>query len=132
MSGRSWAQPVIDLTLDCSDASLLASFWKLALGYVDEPAPAPFNSRNEWLASKGVPENDWEKGLGFVTPRASGPVCRSWPCRKEKYTRTGFIWIFTYQSQGQKTIVGNACRHTSTRWSRPAARFCSGSRTTMW
>ena len=31
----------IDLTLDCTDARVMASFWKLALGYLDEPAPAP-------------------------------------------------------------------------------------------
>jgi glyoxalase superfamily protein len=27
----------IDLTLDCGNATRLAAFWKLALGYQDEP-----------------------------------------------------------------------------------------------
>ncbi len=28
----------IDLTLDCANPTRLAEFWKLALGYEDEPA----------------------------------------------------------------------------------------------
>ena len=40
----------IDLTLDCDDAPLLAAFWKTALGYVDDPPPAPFATRAEWIA----------------------------------------------------------------------------------
>jgi hypothetical protein len=39
----------IDLTLDCASPTKLAEFWKLALGYEDEPPPAPFASRQEWL-----------------------------------------------------------------------------------
>jgi hypothetical protein len=27
----------IDLTLDCADAGAVAPFWRLALGYVDQP-----------------------------------------------------------------------------------------------
>jgi Glyoxalase-like domain len=41
----------IDLTLDCAHAGPLARFWKLALGYEDEPPPAPFTTRDEWAAS---------------------------------------------------------------------------------
>ncbi|MGP4043253.1 VOC family protein [Streptomyces sp. 2A115] len=48
----------IDLTLDCTDAKLLADFWKTALGYVDEPPPAPFRTRAEWLAQFDLPEDD--------------------------------------------------------------------------
>ena len=29
----------IDLTFDCADPTALAGFWKLALGYEDEPPP---------------------------------------------------------------------------------------------
>ncbi|WP_439679473.1 VOC family protein [Embleya sp. MST-111070] len=42
--------PRIDFTLDCADALLLADFWKTALGYIDEPPPAPFKTRLEWMA----------------------------------------------------------------------------------
>lgn len=48
----------IDLTFDCANAQLLADFWKTALGYIDEPPPAPFASREEWFASFGLPEDD--------------------------------------------------------------------------
>ncbi|MFF1922802.1 VOC family protein [Streptomyces sp. NPDC058221] len=48
----------IDLTFDCANARLLADFWKTALGYIDEPPPAPFRTREEWFASFGLPEDD--------------------------------------------------------------------------
>jgi hypothetical protein len=63
----------IDLTLDCADAHVVAAFWKLALGYIDEPAPAPFKNRGEWLASFGVPEEDWGKGAWLCDPAGLGP-----------------------------------------------------------
>lgn len=63
----------IDLTMDCADASVLASFWKLALGYVDEPAPPPFKDRGEWLASFGVPEDEWNDGAWLCDPEGIGP-----------------------------------------------------------
>ncbi|MET9519337.1 VOC family protein [Streptomyces sp. NPDC002994] len=48
----------ISLTLDCKDAKRLGEFWKTALGYVDEPPPAPFRTREEWHASFNLPEDD--------------------------------------------------------------------------
>jgi hypothetical protein len=39
----------VDLTLDCADPQVLAEFWKNAAGYVDEPPPPPFATREEWL-----------------------------------------------------------------------------------
>lgn len=41
----------VDVTFDCVDAEKLAGFWKRALGYADEPPPAPFATRAEWVAS---------------------------------------------------------------------------------
>ena len=40
----------VDLTLDCANPQLLAAFWKTAAGYVDEPPPPPFATREEWLS----------------------------------------------------------------------------------
>ena len=40
----------VDLTLDCANPQLLAEFWKTAAGYVDEPPPPPFATREDWLA----------------------------------------------------------------------------------
>jgi len=42
-----------ELTLDCSHAAALAGFWKLAVGYLDAPTPAP--SGVAWLVDpRGV------------------------------------------------------------------------------
>jgi hypothetical protein len=64
----------IDLTLDCADATLLAEFWKTALGYVDEPPPAPFKTREEWLAQFDLPEDDsGDDAAWLCDPEGRGP-----------------------------------------------------------
>ena len=62
----------IDLTWDCADAEVMAAFWKLALGYIDAPAPKPFRSRGEWLASHDVPEEEWHTGAWLCDPTGVG------------------------------------------------------------
>ncbi|RDG35351.1 VOC family protein [Streptomyces corynorhini] len=64
----------IDLTLDCANAQLLADFWKTALGYIDEPPPAPFKTREEWLAQFDLPEDESEDdGAWLCDPDGVGP-----------------------------------------------------------
>ena len=63
----------IDLTFDCVDAVKLAEFWKLALGYEDEPPPAPFATRAEWAASVGPPAADEGGGAWLRDPEGLGP-----------------------------------------------------------
>ncbi|MET9907251.1 VOC family protein [Streptomyces sp. NPDC006476] len=63
----------IDLTLDCADAQLLAAFWKTALGYVDEPPPPPFATREEWLAQFDLPEDDEDDAAWLCDPDGVGP-----------------------------------------------------------
>ncbi|GAB3648099.1 VOC family protein [Glycomyces tarimensis] len=63
----------IDLTLDCSDAKRLGEFWKLALGYVDEPPPEPFATREEWLRHHEVPQEEWDDGAWLCDPDGAGP-----------------------------------------------------------
>ncbi|MEU5417035.1 VOC family protein, partial [Streptomyces clavifer] len=64
----------IDLTLDCADAKLLAEFWKTTLGYADEPPPAPFGTREEWLAQFDLPDDDSADGGAWLCdPDGSGP-----------------------------------------------------------
>jgi hypothetical protein len=72
----------IDLTFDCTDAPVMATFWKLALGYIDEPAPAPFATRGEWLASHGVPEEEWDTGAWLCDPDGIGPRLSILPVRE--------------------------------------------------
>ena len=62
----------IDLTLDGHDAARLAEFWQLALGYEDEPPPAPFATRDEWAASFGE-EDDGMGGAWLRDPDGLGP-----------------------------------------------------------
>ncbi|MDN3352595.1 VOC family protein [Actinomadura sp. DC4] len=64
----------IDLTLDCADPRLLAEFWKTALGYVDEPPPAPFATREEWFAQFDLPEDDSVDDAAWLCdPGGAGP-----------------------------------------------------------
>ncbi|MBB5957051.1 hypothetical protein FHS29_003644 [Saccharothrix tamanrassetensis] len=62
----------IDLTLDTANAPVLAEFWKLALGYVDEPPPPPYKTREEWLEQFDLPEDDGE-GAWLCDPDGVGP-----------------------------------------------------------
>ncbi|MEU4773414.1 VOC family protein [Micromonospora sp. NPDC023644] len=65
----------ISLTLDCRDAKLLGEFWKTALGYVDEPPPAPFQSVEEWHASFNLPEDDPVDDVAWLCdPDGVGPA----------------------------------------------------------
>jgi hypothetical protein len=65
--------PRMDLTFDCADPAMLAAFWKLALGYEDEPPPPPFATRKEWLVSHGIPEDEWDAGAWLHDPAGVGP-----------------------------------------------------------
>jgi Glyoxalase-like domain len=67
-----WANR-IDLTFDCADALRLATFWKLALGYIDEPPPAPFATREEWVMSFGEEPPSPEDGQWLCDPDGVGP-----------------------------------------------------------
>jgi glyoxalase superfamily protein len=62
----------IDLTLDCANPTKLAEFWKLALGYIDEPPPAPFTTREDWLAQFDLPDDDGD-GAWLCDPDGHGP-----------------------------------------------------------
>jgi hypothetical protein len=65
----------MELTLDCANATRLATFWKLALGYQDEPPPAPFATRQEWLQQvdpgAGADDGAWLCDPDGVGPRLS-------------------------------------------------------------
>lgn len=63
----------IDLTMDCADATVVAPFWKLALGYEDEPPPEPYETREQWLEALGEPPGDARDGAWLHDPSGSGP-----------------------------------------------------------
>ncbi|HXL92971.1 MAG TPA: VOC family protein [Streptosporangiaceae bacterium] len=62
------------LVIDCKDPEPLARFWAAALGYVLEPPPAGFATRDHWRRDIGLP--DTELGIGadsIIDPRGEGP-----------------------------------------------------------
>lgn len=61
------------ITFDCADPAVLAAFWKLALGYVERAAPAGFATWEEWLASVGVPREEWGDGAYIEDPEGLRP-----------------------------------------------------------
>ncbi|XVU30164.1 VOC family protein [Actinoplanes sp. CA-054009] len=61
------------MTFDTRDAVRLAGFWKVALGYEDEPPPAPFATRDEWVASFGEDEDGEGGGAWLRDPDGVGP-----------------------------------------------------------
>ncbi|MGH3761402.1 VOC family protein [Actinophytocola sp.] len=62
------------LTVDCAQPGELARFWALALGYVASPPPGGFASTHEWLASLGVPEEEWDDAAYLTDPAGVGPT----------------------------------------------------------
>jgi hypothetical protein len=61
------------LTIDCAHPPTLAKFWAFALGYVNAPPPAGFQSWEAWLAHYGVPEEEWDEGAYLSDPDGAGP-----------------------------------------------------------
>jgi len=62
------------LVIDCTSPQLLAEFWAEALHYVIAPPPQGFDSRDDFLRSIGVPEE--ELGIGddlIEDPNGEGP-----------------------------------------------------------
>jgi hypothetical protein len=51
----------------------VARFWKVALGYEDEPPPAPFATREAWVASFGGEQEPWDSGAWICDPAGVGP-----------------------------------------------------------
>jgi len=62
------------LTVDCAHPASLASFWRLALGYIDGSPPAGFASWAEWLTQAGVPPEEWDDGAYIEDPDGVGPA----------------------------------------------------------
>lgn len=60
--------PEWTITVDCTDATTLAAFWRQALGYVDAPPPPGFDSTEDWLRHLGIPEDERRDGAYLVDP----------------------------------------------------------------
>jgi hypothetical protein len=65
------------LTVDCSNPSVMVAFWRRALDYIVKPAPTGFATWNDWYVSVGVPEGELDlTGDGadrIEDPTGAGP-----------------------------------------------------------
>lgn len=61
------------LTIDCAHPARLAAFWKVALEYVDAPAPQGFATWQEWQTHFGIPEDEWGDGAYIDDPDGTRP-----------------------------------------------------------
>ncbi len=61
------------VTFDAASPAALSRFWAEALGYVLQPPPTGFESWEDWLRERGVPESDWDSASALVDPAGEGP-----------------------------------------------------------
>jgi hypothetical protein len=61
------------VTFDAADPDKLAGFWIQALGYVREPPPDGHASWKAFLASAGVPEDQWDAASAAIDPAGIMP-----------------------------------------------------------
>lgn len=63
----------IQIVYDCADPDRLANFYAAALGYKLQDPPEGFPTWEAFLASIGVPEEEWNDGSAIVDPEGKGP-----------------------------------------------------------
>jgi hypothetical protein len=61
----------LSLTFDAADPERLGTFWCLALGYIEQPPPAGYQTWAEYDAAHGTLGN--EAGYTIVDPETTGP-----------------------------------------------------------
>jgi hypothetical protein len=103
----------VDLTMDATDPHRLAEFWKAAVGYVDEPPPAPFADRREWLRSFGEEISDDEPigAAWLVDPSGIAPRLAILPVPEPKTAKNRLhldLRVATAAPSGQRWAVVQA------------------------
>lgn len=68
MTERPPTQPAIGMSFDCADPGVQALFWALALGYVESPPPAGWNTWEGFLTDQNVPKEEWNDGASISDP----------------------------------------------------------------
>lgn len=63
----------VQVVVDCADPAALSQFWAQTLHYVIQPPPPGHDSWEEFLASRGVPEEQWNSRSAVVDPDGPGP-----------------------------------------------------------
>ena len=65
--------PKFSVTLDAADPLALGEFWAVALEYVREPPPAPYQTWDEALAGLGLPPERWNDANAIIDPEGLSP-----------------------------------------------------------
>lgn len=64
----------VQVVIDCHHPRALGQFWMLALGYVEEPPPAPFATWDEAMDAWGIgPDDDRDPAYAVIDPDGAGP-----------------------------------------------------------
>ncbi len=61
------------VTFDANDVPGLVAFWATALGYIEQPSPAGFDSWQQWAAAEGIPREEWDSRGALIDPEGVGP-----------------------------------------------------------
>ncbi len=62
------------LTFDCAHPATVARFWALALGYVEKPPPAGFETWDDWFDLHDVPAAERDDGAYLSDPDGVAPT----------------------------------------------------------
>jgi hypothetical protein len=74
MTSNDGAVPQIGMTFNCADPAAQARFWALALGYVQAPPPAGWDTWDAFLTDHAVPADEWGDGAAICDPAGVRPA----------------------------------------------------------
>lgn len=63
----------VQVVFDAGSPRALGTFWALALGYVEEPPPAGFDTWDAALDAWGLDPDDRDQAYAVVDPHGAGP-----------------------------------------------------------
>lgn len=63
----------MQVVIDCANPPELAKFWAEALGYVEQPPPAGYDSWEQFAERIGIPPEEWDRLGAVVDPDGSKP-----------------------------------------------------------
>lgn len=63
----------IQVVFDAADPAKLAAFWKVALGYDDQPPPEGYASWEDFGHAIGLPEEKFGDQAALIDPAGEGP-----------------------------------------------------------
>jgi hypothetical protein len=122
----------VDLTLDCANPTRLAEFWKLALGYGDEPPPAPFATRQEWLQQFDLAEDDTDDAAWLHDPAGIGPRLSLLQVPEPKVAKNRLTWTCGWPGRAAPASDGPGSPRRSIGRPRPARPRSGSFPATTW